>query len=391
MDLQAGYAGERVYVVVMMLVSILICSIFVSRVVVIGQRLGASKAELTERMRKVKEFMASRRVPHNLQTKVKRYLEYQHKAQISEPHESGFMDRLSPWLRLELTEHMNHGIVTRHPFFADLPGPMLKRICGAARTVLCAPGDVVVQRGHRASGTCYIVRGKLKILRAKKHKTGAKQSVYLESPSWIGDLCLFQDMERSNTVVSMTHSELLTISKDSLLCLLDEFPKARICYEEYRLRVSRGDLSAAGVRCNYCQSPGHFVGDCPEFRKQAAGKDDESNQKGIPIGEIGTWFSEVSRSAAQHLGLKSLLRNKEPARGRTKVVMGQSALAKLGHRLSGGLSDLGQKMTMKRRTGVSMLDVQPGARPAVAADAVVGQTVTEPFQSSQRELQQGHL
>merc|ERR1719171_1547409 len=127
----------------MMLVSIVLTSMIIGRFVVMVQKLSANTTELNERLRKAKEFMVFRKVPPALQAKVRRYLEYQHKTWVHEALDLGFMDRLSPWLRLELTEHMNRGIIQRHPFFQDFPSMLLKRVCSLAKTILCAPGDVV--------------------------------------------------------------------------------------------------------------------------------------------------------------------------------------------------------------------------------------------------------
>merc|ERR1719335_144114 len=112
--------------------------------------------------------MSARKVPLVLQAKVKRYLEYQFKARKIANQNLEFINKLSPWLRLELTEHLNRSVITRHPFFQQLPVRVLKHICGAAKTVLYAPGDVVVQKGHRASCMCFIVRGKLRVLHARE-------------------------------------------------------------------------------------------------------------------------------------------------------------------------------------------------------------------------------
>merc|ERR1719379_2471367 len=48
--------------------------------------------------------------------------------------------------------------------------------------------------------------------------------------------------------------------------ILYEFPKSMSHYEDYRQRVERGDLVAAGASCRYCHNPGHFIGDCPHTR-----------------------------------------------------------------------------------------------------------------------------
>lgn len=285
MDLQPGYLGERIFCTVMMIVSFLVCSTFISQIVVVIHKINAGSAEFRERMRNAKEFMVSRRVPYILQAKIKRYLEYQRSLQTRKQsnHENfDLLNRLSPWLRLELTEHLNKHIISRHPFFRWLPPRVLKRVCGAAKTVLYAPGDLVVQKGQRASCMCFIVRGKIRVLRADpdaQQDEKNKGAICLSPPSWIGDLCLFKDVIRSKTVISVTHSELLTIHKETIMQLIQEFPKTLPYYRDYQKKVLSGDLASAGIICEYCGDPGHFVADCPKLKEFLEEKNDPRKSK----------------------------------------------------------------------------------------------------------------
>ena len=56
---------------------------------------------------------------------------------------------------------------------------------------LCAPDDIVVQKGHVATGMYFITRGKLVVL-------ASEENVWSSAPSFIGDMCLFKDMQRSS-------------------------------------------------------------------------------------------------------------------------------------------------------------------------------------------------
>lgn len=296
-DLQPGYWCEKVFMILMMIVSFLVCSTIISQIVVILHKFNAGSAEFKERMQVFKEFMVSRKVPAVLQAKVKRYLEYEYRNASSGKAANENVDvanKLSPWLRLELMEHLYNKTIMRHPFFESLPQKLMKHVCAEARTVLCAPGDVVVQKGHRASCMCFIVRGKLRVLQAKEgrnrytmlqrsnatsmrdafEKSNPSQtvksvkgddhkSVYLSYPSWIGDMCLFVDMVRTKTVLSVTHSELLLVQKSTIQNLLVEFPKVVPYYEEFQERVTRRDLVGAGICCSNCHAPGHAMNDCP--------------------------------------------------------------------------------------------------------------------------------
>merc|ERR1719487_2155301 len=121
-------------------------------------------------MRSVREFMTSRKLPLVLQVKVRRYLEYQFRERKHVESDHDFISRLSPWLQLELTQHLHMGVVTRHPFFRNLPNRVLSRVCSEAKSVLYAPGDLVVQKHQRASCMCFVVRGKLRVLRGRNMK-----------------------------------------------------------------------------------------------------------------------------------------------------------------------------------------------------------------------------
>merc|ERR1719265_385918 len=140
----AGCWLEHLYVIILMLVSFMLCSTILSKIVVFMQKLNEDEAMLQENLRMATDFMANRNLPLKLQTKIKRYLEFQHKSnKVSLFAHYAFVDQLSPWLRLELTEQLNSEVLMRHPFFADLPRRTFKRVCAIAVTVLYAPGDLV--------------------------------------------------------------------------------------------------------------------------------------------------------------------------------------------------------------------------------------------------------
>merc|ERR1719262_2009459 len=105
-----------------MILSFIVCSIIISRVVVFMERFDNEHGEFQENLRLVKDFMGRRNLPMALQTKVKKYLEFQHRTYKSgSVNGYAFIEQLSPWLRLEVTEHLNSGIIIRHPFFKALP------------------------------------------------------------------------------------------------------------------------------------------------------------------------------------------------------------------------------------------------------------------------------
>eukprot|EP00747_Dinoflagellata_sp_TGD_P048392 gnl/TRDRNA2_/TRDRNA2_145584_c2_seq1.p1 gnl/TRDRNA2_/TRDRNA2_145584_c2~~gnl/TRDRNA2_/TRDRNA2_145584_c2_seq1.p1 ORF type:complete len:197 (-),score=21.63 gnl/TRDRNA2_/TRDRNA2_145584_c2_seq1:301-849(-) len=87
-------------------------------------------------------------------------------------------------------------------------------------------------------------------------------SVY-EKGMWLDDLCLFKDVVRIKTIVSLVDSELLVVSRSNLLKLRDRFPEMAEYYDQVQQRVLAGGLAGAGFVCIACLRPGHSIRNCP--------------------------------------------------------------------------------------------------------------------------------
>lgn len=259
LGMSPSWWAERLFTLVMMVVSFLLCSAILSQIVVWMDKFSMHQTEFRETMASVKQYMARRKVPLTLRAKVKRYLEFQFHSRRVQGEGIDFISQLSPWLRLELKEHLNRDIILRHPVFQNMHNLAFKRICGMAEMVLYAPGDIVAQRGNQASCMFFIVQGRLKIIGT---------STVLESPSWIGDQCLFKDMTRTRTVICLSHVELLTLPNDLFEIVLKEFPNLESWYKEWCRKVLNGELIDCGMQCSVCLGFGHTLENCPKAMEQ---------------------------------------------------------------------------------------------------------------------------
>lgn len=263
MELQAGYWAERFYVVFIMFVSFIVCSTVVSKIIIVFHKINQEQAEQTELIQSFREFMGHGQVPLPLQAKVRRYLEFQFRSR-KDPSIRRFemMERLSPWLRQELQEHMNKGVLLMHPFFKHMQKELLLYACCNAETVLCAPGDIIMQYGQVAHTVCFAIRGKLQVkkliepsnngggggrssLLMLKQEVARTQGVLLTSPAYIGAASIFREEVRQYSVISVTHSELLTLDKEVIDALGKQFPSALQYVREY---IAAAESSDAGFK-----------------------------------------------------------------------------------------------------------------------------------------------
>merc|ERR1719191_1743837 len=91
--------------------------------------------------------------------------------------------------------------------------------------------------------------------------------IVLQPPNWIGDLCLFQDYTvRTSTVVALTHAELLTVWKEAIDTLVNEFPQAQKAYDDFRQLVE--EMGDKATRCAHCGAPGHTIAHCQQLETE---------------------------------------------------------------------------------------------------------------------------
>lgn len=289
LQLMPGNWPERLFVTIMMIVSFLVCSMIISQIVVVMEKINQDNSEYLEHTRIIRDFMVSRGMPMRLQTKVKRYLEYQFKSRkvVHQNHE--ILRKLSPFLRIEIQDHMNKAILEHHPFFAGMEASIFSEVCCLARSVLYAPGDVVMRKGQLTSLICFIVRGQLMIKDAREG-----YSVYIKAPAWTGDRGLWVTSVRTHTVVCSMHTELLIIQQQDLIDLVKNFPAAEEYIKEYCQRVLNDDPSV--MTCLYCRCSGHELDTCEEL-------DAAINDKGDPNRRITTRATMASMHAI--VGLKA--------------------------------------------------------------------------------------
>jgi len=261
-----------------MIIGFLLCSTILSQVVLIFHKLNEETSAQADMVQSFKEFLVAGKVPFPLQQKVKRYLEYQFKSRKeNQMRRFEMMENLSPWLRKELTVHLNRSVLCSHAFFRGMPDEILASVCCMAISELCAPSDVVAHNGELADKMYFVVKGRLQISRGRIAAIKEEEEVcdgeatpgyaksmmidgyYISAPGYVGASSLFKDEVRSYTVMSVSNSELLTIAREDIHeVLVKQFPAIEayittwLCKDEDELNDSTpaDALDAIGQRAS---------------------------------------------------------------------------------------------------------------------------------------------
>merc|ERR1719197_2041278 len=89
----------------------------IGRIISSFTKLGEDTREFREKLKAINAFMSARSVSQDLQIKVRRYLGYKFKMRKIINANLDLLNHLSPWLRLELTDHLYRQVITKHQFF----------------------------------------------------------------------------------------------------------------------------------------------------------------------------------------------------------------------------------------------------------------------------------
>lgn len=167
----------------------------------------------------------------------------------------------------------------------------------------------------------------------------------LDCNCWIGDLCLFKEMTYSNTVISVSHSELLMVGRQEVKDLCNEFPTSVMpIYNKWikkTARLCKDKGSQIASRCEHCNELGHAAADCPKLQNELA---TNSQTSADTNDEVGKTKSKIGK-------LGAFMRSKTAAF--TAVVSNRRATAKVNSMpLPGGNygNDFKEDDTMKSQT-----------------------------------------
>lgn len=115
--------------------------------------------------------------------------------------------------------------LARVALFASLPEADRRALAGRVRSRRFASSETVFHRGDPAAHLYVLVSGRAKITLPDEY--GKEAMITIVHPGEVfGELALFDDEPRSATVVAVSETECLLVSRDDFLSLLERAPQA---------------------------------------------------------------------------------------------------------------------------------------------------------------------
>ena len=179
------------------------------------------EAQLKEdRMDAVKEWMASRNIPHKLFVRVRKYYEHYY-SRKSAFDEVEILSALTPALKSDVTRVLLRDSLGNFPLFALLGVEFQQHVYPRLKPVAYANMDVVYHKGEVSSDFFFLRKGTIDVLASG---VGSEVLYRISHGQYFGEEVLTHQ-RRGCSVVSNGFTEMWSLSKDVLEETMDLFPE----------------------------------------------------------------------------------------------------------------------------------------------------------------------
>ncbi|CAG9318440.1 unnamed protein product [Blepharisma stoltei] len=254
--------GEKIYAMFSMIVA---CGVFAYTVGSIGSLVSKQNAvenAYREQVVAVNRYMRKKDLPHDLQFRVRRYLEYiWENKKKNNLDEKQILSLLSEPLRDEIYAHIHGVIIKLCPIFEKYEAHFISQLTRALESETYAPGDTVIEEGEMSSKMYFIQNGRVDIYHHQTKSTFKE----LGPGEYFGEIAFFTEKPRCASAKCLDFVDLLSLSRTNMNMLLEKFPEAKDSTEAMSKKCEDGDYSSLLVKCYICHELGHVSVRCKKI------------------------------------------------------------------------------------------------------------------------------
>ncbi|XP_073101295.1 cyclic nucleotide-gated ion channel 17 isoform X2 [Elaeis guineensis] len=180
----SAFIGETTFGIFIVLVGLVLFAQLIGNMQTYLQSITRRVEEWRLKQRDTEEWMNHRQLPHELQGRVRGFVQYKWLATRGVDEES-ILQALPADLHREIRRHLSLDLVRRVPFFSEMDDQLLDAICLRLVSCLSTKGTCIVREGDPVTEMVFIIRGRLESSTTDGGRTGFFNSIILRP----GDFC----------------------------------------------------------------------------------------------------------------------------------------------------------------------------------------------------------
>ncbi len=170
------------------------------------------------RLETVNNFMRDRKVPRELQSRVRDYYNYLWESRMGQ--QSEMLADLPPPLHTEIALHLNRAILEKVPIFEDASEEFMRELVLHFEPTVAIPGQHIVRRGDIGDQIFFINEGSVQVMAPDETTVVA----VLGDGDFFGEMALLTSRPRSNTVTAVDYCNLYALDRENFDRVLAGFP-----------------------------------------------------------------------------------------------------------------------------------------------------------------------
>ncbi|RLN88689.1 hypothetical protein BBJ28_00008504 [Nothophytophthora sp. Chile5] len=220
-DVNPNTPIEKLFTSVMLFVGIVINASIIGSAANLLSNLDKEEIARKNQMDSINDYLRFKKVPLNLQNKIRRYYDYALTTRLQDPTESLFAD-LPDRLKLLLKLNLHAEFVRKVPLFRALSHAGVVAIIQCLVPVVAMPGEVIIAEGEVANEFYFIKSGQVSLCVPAVMNTIPLGN--LGEGSFFGEASLLTGEPATAEVKAERMCELLYLSKDDFGAIVDKFP-----------------------------------------------------------------------------------------------------------------------------------------------------------------------
>lgn len=227
--------------------------------------------ELKEELFIINDFMKSKKIPHNFQMKIRKYLQYVWTSEKQLNNESSrVFQKLSKSLQLELLFEAYGAIIKKIEMISsNFSAKTLREIIRIMKEENYPPGEIIFPpRDNKNHDMFFIKKGNVEIFVENDMNDDIQNQTkvlkLLGESSIFGEIAFFSDMARTAGARSKDYTTLIRFDQNEFNKIVEDCDedKEKLSYirDEIKFYHNYDDLM---IRCYGCNQRNHLVHECP--------------------------------------------------------------------------------------------------------------------------------
>lgn len=249
---------ERVYGIVIMILSAGVFSYVIGKIGTVITLLEQDENEHQERVITASSFLKTAAVPSEVAYRALRYVDYVWETRKRRTVlDRSLLQLLSEPLRDQVCQHIFGTVLLRAPALGLFGGPFISQLARDVRTDIFAQDDVIFEQGQTSTSLYFLEKGCVEVF-IKFHTFAV-----LQPGQYFGEIAFFSAQSRTASVRCLHFAELISLARSSLLELISQHPKARYALQQVQDRVNSREYGRLGICCYLCSEHSHLAAQCP--------------------------------------------------------------------------------------------------------------------------------